>query len=183
MSVCLTGVSNRVHQGCPGKRPWKRLKVSCELVKHLVTSHLVRAETEGCNRLLRRGCAVLKLSGKEVVGMREILAVRRTHNSACCARANLRLTYLHLHAALLLPPELLASVGKCGFCCQAAVGCLLGWELFEEPAHMTRQRCLLCLGSLATFPFTTGTWCYGFSCQTLEVILSGCRAAGCGQEL
>lgn len=114
---------------------------------------------------------MLKLSGKEVVRIREGILVARTHISVCCARADLRLTYLHIYAALLLPPELLYSVGKCGFCCQAAVGCLLSWELFEEPTHMTRQCCLLCWGSLATFPFTTGTWCYGFSYQTLEVIL------------
>lgn len=157
MSVCLTSVSHHGHQGSPGKGPWKRLKVWCELVEHLETSHLVHAETEGWNRLLRRGCAVLRLSGKEVVRIREeILAVRRTHVSVCCARADLRLTYLHLHAALLLPAELLAPVGKCGFCCQAAVGCLLSWVLFEEPTHMTRPCCLLCQGSLATFPFTTG---------------------------
>lgn len=81
LSVCLTSVSNHVHQGSPGKRPWKRLKVSCKLVKHLVTSHLVHVETEGYNRLLRRGCAVLKLSVKEVVGMREEILLSGGHVS------------------------------------------------------------------------------------------------------
>lgn len=81
LSVCLTSVSNHVHQGSPGKRPWKRVKVSCKLVKHLVTSHLVHVETEGCNRLLRRGCAVFKLSVKEVVGMREEILLSGGHVS------------------------------------------------------------------------------------------------------
>lgn len=92
---------------------------------------------------------MLKLSGKEVVRIREGILVARTHISVCCARADLRLTYLHIYAALLLPPELLYSVGKCGFCCQAAVGCLLSWELFEEPTHMTRQMLPSVLGFLS----------------------------------
>lgn len=113
--------------------------MSCKLVKHPVTSHLVHVETEECNRLLRR----VQCSNLLVKRIREeILSegfCQKAHISVCCARADLRLTYLSLRAALLLPPELLSSVGKCGFCCQAAVGCQLSWELFEEPTHMTRQ--------------------------------------------
>lgn len=55
--------------------------MSCKLVKHLVTRHLVHVDTEGCNRLLRRGCAVLKLSGKEVVGIREEILLSEGHVS------------------------------------------------------------------------------------------------------
>lgn len=54
--------------------------MSCKVVKHLVTSHL-HVDTEGCNRLLRRGCAVLKLSGKEVVGIREEILLSEGHVS------------------------------------------------------------------------------------------------------
>lgn len=86
---------------------------------------------------------MLKFSGKEAVRIREEIlpegSCQKEHISVCYARADLRLTYLGLHAALLLPPELLSSAGKCGFCCQAAVGYQLSWELFEEPTHMTRQ--------------------------------------------
>lgn len=81
MSAYLTSVGNHVHQGSPGIRPWKRLKVSCKLVKQLVTSHLVHVETEECNRLPRRGCAVLKFSGKKVVGIREEILLSEGHVS------------------------------------------------------------------------------------------------------
>lgn len=71
LSIYLTSVRNDEDQGSSGKRPRRRLKWSCKLVKHLVTSLLVQVEAEVCNKLFRSGCAVVELSVKEVMGRGE----------------------------------------------------------------------------------------------------------------
>lgn len=99
--------------------------MSCKLVKHLVTSRLVQVEAAVCNMLFRRGCAVVKLSMKEVVGRKGGgPAIRRTSILVCCVVADLRLTHSPLHAALLLPPEFV---------------CFFHWQLWFLPRWMSAQ--------------------------------------------
>lgn len=82
LSIYLASVRS-VDQGFSGKRPRGRLKMSCKLVKHLVTSPLVQVEAEVCNILFMRGCAMVELSVKEVVGSRgEILLSGQVSQSA-----------------------------------------------------------------------------------------------------
>lgn len=71
LSIYLASVRSCVDQGFSGKRPRGRLKMSCRLVKHLITSPLVHVEAEVCNILFVRGCAMVELSVKQVVGRRE----------------------------------------------------------------------------------------------------------------
>lgn len=47
--------------------------MSYKFVNNLVTSLLIQVEAEVCNTLFRRGCAVVKLSVKEMVGSREVI--------------------------------------------------------------------------------------------------------------
>lgn len=62
--------------------------MSCKVVKHLVTSLLVQVEAEVCNILFRRGCAVVKLSVKDVVGRREEIlpSEGKYPGLLCCSR-------------------------------------------------------------------------------------------------
>lgn len=64
------------HLPCKCKKPcragllWRRPRGRRKLV-NLVTSVLVQVEAKACNILFRRGCAVVKLPVKEVMGRRE----------------------------------------------------------------------------------------------------------------